>query len=357
MKKTPLYDHHVKLGAKLVEYANFLMPISYQGIKDEHLAVRTQTGIFDVSHMGELLVQGEDALPFVNYLVTNRIEPTKNKVTYALLCNEAGYVIDDLMVYVLDADKILLVVNAANIKKDLDWLVTHINDFKVTVRDLSDAYGLVAIQGPKVKDCITDILGFNPTDLLFLTFNVYPFLDGYIIVSRSGYTGEDGFEIYGKPDLIQVIWDRSVANNVKPIGLGARDTLRFEAALPLYGHEIDDTITPLEAGLNFAVKLDKNFIGRDALVKLKESLPRRIVGLALLERGIPRQGYLVYHGEEEIGVVTTGYLLPNQESPIALALIDAKYSKIGTEVYVQIRNNKVLAQVRNKKFYQKNYQK
>jgi len=357
MKETVLHDKHLALNAKMIEYAGFHMPVSYAGIGEEHLAVRTGMGIFDVSHMGEFLVEGKVALSFVNRLVTNMITEDVTKVTYSLMCDEKGFVVDDLLVYVINAQKILLVVNAGNIDKDFAWVELQSKAFDVAVRNLSDEFGQVAIQGPLVKEHIHEIMGETGQDLGFMTYKVIPYGSGHVIFSRTGYTGEDGFEVYGKPEFIRDIWDKAIAIGVIPCGLGARDTLRFEANLPLYGHEISDTINPVEAGLNFAVKLEKDFIGRDALVAYKEHPTRKVVGIELLERNIPRHGYPVLKDDRVIGVVTTGYLLPTLTTPVACALIDIAYSEIGTELFVQIRNNKVPAKVRNRKFYTKKYNK
>lgn len=357
MKETVLHDKHLALNAKMIEYAGFHMPVSYAGISEEHLAVRTGMGIFDVSHMGEFLVEGKDALPFVNRLVTNMITDDTSKVTYSVMCDEKGFVVDDLLVYVINSQKILLVVNAGNIDKDFAWVELQAKAYQVTVRNLSNDYAQVAIQGPHVKDHIHEIMGVTGDDLGFMTYKVIPFDSGHVIFSRTGYTGEDGFEVYGKPELIRKVWDQAIAIGIVPCGLGARDTLRFEANLPLYGHEISETINPVEAGLNFAIKLEKDFIGRDALVAYKENPTRKVVGIELLERNIPRHGYPVLKDDHIIGAITTGYLLPTLPTPVACALIDIRYAEIGTELYVQIRNNNVLAKVRNRKFYTKKYNK
>ena len=357
MKTTVLHDKHLALNAKMIEYAGFHMPVSYTGITEEHLAVRTGMGIFDVSHMGEFLVEGKDALAFVNYLVTNNITEDTSKVTYSLMCDENGFVVDDLLVYVINLEKILLVVNAGNMEKDYAWVEKQAKSFNVSTRNVSEEFGQVAIQGPEVQHHIEKIMGVSGSDLSFMTYKVIPFGSSHVIFSRTGYTGEDGFEIYGKPELISQVWDNAIQEGVVPCGLGARDTLRFEANLPLYGHEISETINPVEAGLNFAVKLDKNFIGRDALVSYKTAPKRKVVGIELLERNIPRHGYQVLKDDQVIGSITTGYLLPDVSTPVACALIDIAYSEIGTELFVQIRNNKVPAKVRNRKFYTKKYNK
>jgi len=357
MKTTSLTNKHLALNARMIEYAGFNMPVSYTGITEEHLAVRNGMGIFDVSHMGEFLVDGKDAIQFVNYIVTNTIPEDFSKVTYTLFCDEMGYVVDDLLVYVIKPEQVLLVVNAGNIDKDFAWVEKQAKRFDVIVRNVSNDYSQIAIQGPLVKDHIDALIGVTVSDLGFMTYKVVPFKEGYVIASRTGYTGEDGFEIYGAHHLVVQAWDLAYKAGAVPCGLGARDTLRFEANLPLYGHEISESINPIEAGLGFAVKFDKDFIGKDALLKAKESPTRKIVGIELLERNIPRQGYFVFDGEKEIGVITTGYLLPTQEKPIACALVDINYSKLGTDLSVQIRGKMVPAKVRSRKFYTKNYNK
>ncbi len=357
MKNTALYEKHLALNAKMIEYAGFSMPVLYKGITEEHIAVRTGMGIFDVSHMGEFVVTGEDSLSFVNHLVTNIITEEPNKVTYALMCDEKGFVVDDLLVYLIKPTQILLVVNAGNMEKDFEWVVEQSKSFDVEVTNKSSDFSQIAVQGPHAIDHINQIIGHDVKDLKFMTFAVVPYQDLHIIVSRTGYTGEDGFEIYAKNYLISQLWDDAIKEGAQPCGLGSRDTLRFEANLPLYGHEISESINPIEAGLNFAVKLDKTFIGRDALVSYKENPTRKVVGLELLERNIPRHGYEVYSGETLVGHVTTGYLLPNVVTPIACALVDIEYSAIGTDLFVQVRNNKIPAKVRSRKFYIKNYKK
>lgn len=357
MKTTALYDKHLALNAKMIEYAGFNMPVSYTGIIEEHLAVRQGMGIFDVSHMGEFLIDGKESLNFVNYLVTNTVPLDTSKVTYALMCDEKGFVVDDLLVYVIKPEQVLLVVNAGNIEKDFAWVEKQSQAFDVKVRNVSENYSQIAIQGPDAIDAVKDILNHDVHQLTFMTYAVVPYKQGYVICSRTGYTGEDGFEIYAEHEFIQPLWDLAIEKGAIPCGLGARDTLRFEANLPLYDHEISESINPVEAGLNFAIKLEKDFIGRDALVQYKENPKRKVVGLELLEKNIPRHGYEVYHNDQLIGHITTGYLLPNVEKPLAYALIDIEHSAIGTELYVQIRKNQVLAKVRNKKFYTKNYKK
>ncbi len=351
LKKTNLYQTHVNLGANIVEFGGFLMPLYYTTIADEHHAVRNKVGMFDVSHMGEIKITGSETSRFVNHILTSKITPG-TKMIYGLLCNEDGNVIDDLMVYPISSNEILLVVNASNKDKDLEWILKQSENFDVTVIDLSESMGEIALQGPEAIHIICQIMNEYPThsqDYMITDFN-----GREMIISRSGYTGEDGFEIYGNHDLIQNLWDKFISLDVKPCGLGCRDTLRFEAAMPLYGHEIDIDINPLEAGLSFAVDFTKTeFIGKEKLYHYSLNPKRKLVGVELLERNVARAHYKVFKNDAEIGFITTGYLSPTVQLPIAMALVDINHSKIGTDIFVAIRDKKVPAQIRNRKFYQK----
>lgn len=356
MKKTALYDAHLSLGAKMIEFGGTMMPLQYKDIAFEHDAVRQKVGIFDVSHMGELLVTGKDALKFVNYVVTNAIPSVSKKVTYALLCDEDGFVIDDLLVYVLTSEHILLAVNASNIEKDFEWLKKHQQKFDIELKNVSDSYSQLAIQGPLAHDEVVQLLQLKPPYLTFMTFDVIHYLNEPLIVSRTGYTGEDGYEIYGTHTRIQTLWKASLEKGITPCGLGCRDTLRFEASLPLYGHEISNTIHPFEAGLGFAVK-ETGFIGSESLQLKKQQVSRKLVGIQMLERGIPRADYRLFAGEKEVGFITTGYMLKTQTHPIALAMVELPYTKLGTELQVEIRQQKLACRVIKKKFYEKHYVK
>ncbi len=355
MQLTPLHDQHIQLQAKMTEYAGFDMPVSYTNIVEEHLAVRHNFGVFDVSHMGEILIEGKDALACTSYLISNKIQ--SDKVTYALLLNEKGYPLDDLLVYVLKPEQILLVVNAGNIEKDYMWIEKQAEAFDVTTRNISNNFSQLAIQGPKAVDHINEIVKNDVTDLTFMTFKIVPYDDKYLIVSRTGYTGEDGFEVYCHNEHVHALWHDTLKAGATPCGLGARDTLRFQATLPLYGHEIGELINPFEARLSFALDFDHDFIGKDALLALKDKNNYILVGIELLERNVPRQGYDIYKDDVWIGWVTTGYLLPETEKPLALAMIKKEFSKFGTTLSIQIRKKQVPAVVRNRKFYQKNYER
>lgn len=363
VKKTTLYDAHNKYGGKIIEFAGWLMPVQYEGIIEEHEAVRNNAGLFDVSHMGEVEVKGRDAFKYVQNLVTNDIGLlVDNQVIYTFMCYEDGGIVDDLLVYKFDEDHYYLVINAGNIEKDFEWMINNKESYEVEVVNISSEVSEVAIQGPKAQEILQNLTDFNLDEIKFFYCKRDVLIDGVkCLVSRTGYTGEDGFEIYTENQYIEKIWDSILETGkpygIKPAGLGCRDTLRFEVALPLYGNEISKDITPLEAGLGYFVKLNKeSFIGREALIKQKnDGLNRKLVGFELKGRGIPRHGYSVEFNGENIGVVTTGYFSPTLKKNIGLALIDSKYADLGTEIDILIRNKPVKAEVINKKFYKKNY--
>lgn len=363
-KRTPLYEIYTQYGGKVVEFAGWEMPVQYSNIIEEHHTVRNNAGLFDVSHMGEVLVTGPEAEQFVDYLVTNNVKKMNpNQVMYTLMCYPGGTVVDDLLVYKYSSERYMLVINASNIDKDFAWIVENRKNFDVVVENLSDKMAQLALQGPKAEEILQKLTSYELSTIKFFYFAETQ-IDGVnAIVSRTGYTGEDGFEVYMDPQHAVQLWHTMLESGkdlgAKPIGLGARDTLRFEAVLPLYGHEISDQITPLESGLNFFVKLDKeDFIGKEALVKQKaEGLPRKLVGFEMIDRGIPRALYEVAKDGEVIGFVTTGAPSPTLEKNIGLALVKTQYSEVGTEFDV-IRGNKALkAKVIPLPFYKKNYKK
>lgn len=364
VRKTALYDEHVAAGGKIIDFAGWALPVQYEGIMEEHEAVRNAAGIFDVSHMGEVEVTGKDAFAFVQNLVTNDVSKLEdNQILYAMMCYEHGGVVDDLLVYKFNQDHYYLVINASNVEKDFAWMQEQAKGYDLSLKNLSDDVSEVALQGPKAQDILQKIVDVDLADIGFFYCNRNVTIEGEkVLVSRTGYTGEDGFEIYASHEGIVKVWQKLLEvgkdMGLKPTGLGCRDTLRFEATLPLYGHEIDQDITPLEAGLGFFVKLDKEkFIGKDALVAQKANgLPRKTIGLEMV-KGIPRQGYEVLHGEEVIGVITTGYMSPTLKKNIALALVDSKYGEMGSELGVRVRKNVFPATVVSKRFYQKQYKK
>ena len=360
-KKTCLYDNHVALGAKMSPFGGFIMPIEYSSIIEEHNAVRNNCGMFDVSHMGEVFVSGNDAEKFVNYIFTNDITDAPiGKIYYGMMLNPAGGVVDDLLVYKIRENYFLLVINAANIDKDVAWISHNATEFDVVVNNQSDHFGQLAVQGPEAEGIVKDVLKFDVAPLEFYTFAIYNNGNEDILVSRTGYTGEDGFEIYGSHAYIVEAWDKFLATGkVAPCGLGCRDTLRFEAALPLYGHELTDEITPIEAGLGMFVKLDKpDFIGRDVIERQKaEGVSKKVVGIEIKDRAIPRAGYDIEVEGRKIGTVTTGYHTISTDRSVCLALIDSTYAKLDTPVDVRIRKKVFPGTVVKKKFYEKKYKK
>lgn len=356
IKKTCLFDEHVKLNARMEEFAGFDMPIVYSSIKAEHNAVRNDVGMFDVGHMGEFIVKGAEATEFVEKVFTNTITNKEDgSVTYGMMCYENGTIVDDLLVYKFNEFEFIFVVNASNVAKDYAWVVEQTDNFDVTVKNVSDDYQEIAIQGPNAEAKMLEALKLDLSGLGFFNFGNFEFQNNTMIISRTGYTGEDGFEIYADEATILKLWQILIQYNVTPCGLGSRDTLRFEAALPLYGHEISDEINPLEAGLKIFTKVDSDidFIGKKAM--MEKPLTRRVVGIELTQKSIPRQGYPVCIGEEEIGYITTGYLSISLDKPIAMAMINRPYTKTDTNIEVKIRNKKFAGFVRDKKFLKKNY--
>ncbi len=357
-KRTCLYDKHVALGALMSPFGGFDMPIQYSGIVEEHQAVRQACGVFDVSHMGEVLISGNDAERYVNHIFTNNVVGIPNrKILYGMMCYEDGGVVDDLLVYKIAGNQFFLVINAANIDKDWAWIQQQAEGFDVTLEHQSDKYGELAIQGPDSENVLKDVLDVDGSDLTFYTFKQV----GDVIVSRTGYTGEDGFEIYATPIYINECWDKLLASGrCTPCGLGCRDTLRFEVGLPLYGDELSAEITPIMAGLGIFVKLDKEeFIGKEALSRQKAEGPaKKIVGIELADKAIPRHGYTVLNtAGEPIGEVTTGYHTISTDKSVCMALIDTPYAKLDTEVQIQIRKKVFPGKVVKKQFYNKNYKK
>lgn len=354
LKMTPLHDEHVNLNAKMVDFAGFHMPISYTSITDEHSSVRTKVGMFDVSHMGEILVQGKEAEKFVDYMFTNKVVTlSEGQINYGMLLYETGTVVDDLLVYKIDKEHFFLVVNASNVDKDFQHLLDYAKTFDVEVINQSNDYAEIAVQGPLAERTIKEVLGIDLNRLAFFHFNHFSYNQSDLLISRTGYTGEDGFEIYGLPQIIVQVWKDLIIGGVTPCGLGSRDTLRFEANLPLYGHEISEDITPIEAGLKYFVKIDDSeaFLGKESLVyQIENSLTRRVVGIELEKKSIPREGYKVFKDGFEIGYITTGYLSISTGKPIALAIINRPYTKKGTKVEVQIRSKMLPGFVRDKKF-------
>ena len=360
-KRTCLYEKHVALGAKMVPFGGFEMPIQYTDIADEHNAVRQACGVFDVSHMGEVLVEGPDAERYVQHIFTNDVAGAPiGKIYYGMMLHPHGGTVDDLLVYKMAEQKFFLVINAANIDKDFAWMLAQKDGMDVAVINQSEQYGQLAVQGPQAEALTEKLLGLECAELAFYTFKTIDVDGETLIVSRTGYTGEDGFEIYGSHAYIQKSWDVLVnSGEVKPCGLGCRDTLRFEVGLPLYGDELTDELSPIEAGLGMFVKVEKEeFIGKEAVAKQKaEGVSRKIVGIELAGRAIPRHGYDVEAEGKVIGTVTTGYNSISTGKSVCMALIDIAYAKLGTPVQVRIHRKLQDGVVTKKRFYEKNYKK
>lgn len=356
-KKTPMYDAHEKLGARFVEYAGFEMPVSYEGLEKEHQAVREDAGLFDVSHMGEVFVKGAEAAKFLNETLSNDFTKLDNGQTaYTFILNDKGGIIDDLLVYKFDDEFYMLVPNAANTEKVIEYLTPLAEDYDITFEDKTPEFGQIAIQGPNAEKYLQPLLDEDLSEIKYFRFKDNVKFENYdLIVSRTGYTGEDGFEVYGTPEAIVKLWDELIEKGVKPAGLGCRDTLRFEAGLPLYGNEMDEDINPLEVGLGFAVKLGKDhFIGQEATQKLKDGgIPRKLVGIEMIDRRPARNGAEIEVDGKEIGYITTGYLAPTVGKMIANALVDVDSVEVGDEVDVMIRGRAAKAKVVERDFLKK----
>lgn len=364
LQRTPLYPVYARYGAKTVDFAGWELPVQFGSITQEHEAVRTKAGLFDVSHMGEVEITGKDALAFLQRLTTNDVAKlVPGQAQYGVMCYPDGGTVDDLVIYMLADNHYWLVVNAANRDKDLKWLnEQRASTEEVQIADISPRIALLALQGPRAEAILQRLTDTDLSQIGFFHFQADVRLDGIrALVSRSGYTGEDGFELYVAPEQAVALWEMLLAcgeaDGLVPCGLGARDTLRFEAKLPLYGQELSETITPIEAGLGFAVKTDKAIpcIGYAVLKQQKEvGPPRKLVGIEMIERGIPRTGYPVYVGEERIGVVTTGTQSPTLKKSLGLALLDKDYTALDTVVEVEIRASRRKAKVVPTPFYKRN---
>ncbi len=358
LKVTPLNEAHKKLGAKMVDFGGWQMPVQYQGIIEEHMAVRTKAGLFDVSHMGEVWISGKDALKFVQKMVTNDVSKMEQgQILYAIFCNEKGGTVDDLLVYKMGEERYLLVVNAGNREKDVKWLFDN-KEGNVSIDDKSDDTAQLALQGPLALEVLQPI-----TDIDLGQIKYYGWAYGKVngidcLISRTGYTGEDGFEVYMAPEYAVDLWEKTLEigkDSIVPVGLGARDTLRFEAGMPLYGHELGEDISPLEAKLGKFVVLDKEyFIGIEALRKQKqEGVSRKLVGFEMIDRGIARSEYKVYADDKEVGFVTTGSPAPYLNKNVGNALIEVEYATIGRELLIDIRGKMKKANTIATPFYKR----
>ncbi|WP_413308862.1 glycine cleavage system aminomethyltransferase GcvT [Bacillus sp. 1P10SD] len=361
LKRTPLFEVYKEFGGKTIDFGGWELPVQFSSIKEEHEAVRNRAGLFDVSHMGEIEIKGSESLNYLQKMMTNDISKIKDGgAQYTAMCYENGGTVDDLLVYKIEDHHYLLVVNASNIDKDFKWLEDHLSG-DVSIENLSEKTAQLAIQGPLAEQVLQKLTETDLSGIGFFKFQQEVSLDGKkALVSRTGYTGEDGFEVYCDAVDAEQLWkdilEAGKEEGVLPCGLGARDTLRFESVLALYGQELSPEISPLEAGIGFAVKLNKesDFIGKEALKLQKEKgLPRKIVGIEMIDRGIPRHGYPVYKGDVLIGVVTTGTQSPTLKRNIGLALISTEFTGLDTEVEVEIRGKRLKATVVPTPFYKK----
>lgn len=356
LKKTPLWSEHKRMGAKLVEFGGWEMPLQYTSIIEEHKSVREKAGIFDVSHMGEILVEGADAIPFVDKLITNSVSKLKSgEICYSPMCYENGTIVDDLLAYKFSESKVLLVVNASNTDKDFEWIESQKRGYRVDVKNVSNDYAQIAFQGSIAEKILKKVAGVDLSKISFYTFTTGQINGINCIVSRTGYTGEDGFELYFEPAAAIAMWRKLIEignGDVKPCGLGARDTLRFEACYMLYGNDIDDTTTPLEAGLGWTVDFTKpSFNGKDVLEKQREvGVSKRLRGLEI-DGGIARHGYEIFAEDQKVGRVTSGTKSPTLNRSLALGYVDTEHAKIGNTLSVDIHGKKTNATVIKTPFY------
>ena len=362
LKRTSLYPMHLKYGGKMVDFGGWDLPVQFSGIIEEHRAVRNDAGLFDVSHMGEITIEGPDALALVQQLITNDASKlATNQILYTPMCCENGTIVDDLLVYRLADDRFFLVVNASNTDKDFDWMKKVAAGFpRAEVKNVSGQWGQLALQGPKAQEILQPLADVDLNDIAYYWARPGTRVDGVpCLVSRTGYTGEDGFEIYCPWDEALRLWETLLQagsdEGLIPCGLGARDTLRFEAKLPLYGHEIDDETTPIESGLGIFVKLDKPaFNGQDVLVRQKaEGVSKRLVGFEMVERGIARAGYPIAKDGKGVGRVTTGSYAPTLDKSLGLGYVPPSLTAVGTELEIVIRGKGVKAQIIKTPFYKR----
>jgi aminomethyltransferase len=361
LKKTPLNEVHRNLGGKMVDFGGWDMPVQYTaGVIAEHMATREKAGLFDVSHMGEIWVEGEDAIAFVNRITTNDVTKlVDGQAHYSALTNENGGVVDDLLVYRFDEGKLLLVVNASTTEKDWDWITSHVKDEAITLTNASKDYCQIAVQGPKALEIAQKFTDVNLSEIKYYHFTVDKFDGVEAIISRTGYTGEDGFEVYADKDEAVRLWndlmEAGAQYGILPAGLAARNTLRLESAMSLYGHELSDDISPLEAGLGWICKINKGeFTGREHLAKLKEKgLKKKLVGFEMVDKGIARDEMEVYVGDEKVGYVSSGSPAPYLKKNIGLAFVPTEFAKTGQEITIDVRGKKLAAVIVPTPFYKR----
>ena len=357
-KKTALHDKHVSLGARMESFAGYIMPIKYTSVKEEHNAVRSGVGIFDLSHMGEFRVKGKDASKFLDYLLTNDSEVELGKAYYSTMCYPDGGIVDDLIVYRLSEDDYLMIVNASNIEKDWAWVNNHTAGFSIDLTNESDETALIAIQGPDAEKVTQKLTDEKLQDIGYYSHVSGVFAGRKALIARTGYTGEDGFEIYVKFEDAEEVWDAVMEAGkefgIKPVGLGARDTLRLEVGYLLYGNDMDHTTTPIEARLGWVVKLktDKEFIGREVMARQKKEKPARyIVGLEVQGKGFPRHGAELFEGNRKVGVVTSGSLAPTLGHGVCLAFVEKGFHKKDTVLEAEVRGKRIPVKTVKLPFY------
>ncbi len=363
-RKTPLYDEHVRLGAKIVDFAGWLMPVQYTGVIDEHKAVRTAAGLFDVSHMGQVEVTGPGATDCIQHLTTNDVKKlVDGQAQYSVVCNERGTVVDDIIIYRFNPERYIIVVNASNVAKDFAWFESHAKG-KAQLRNVSDKYALIALQGPLAAEILSPMAEADLASVKTYCFTEGKVAGAKAIIARTGYTGEDGFEIFTSPADAPGVWqaliEKGKPRGLKPAGLGARDTLRLEMKYSLYGHEITDETNPIEAGLGWVVKLDTpdDFVGKKALVEIKtRGLYRKLVGFEMIDAGIPRQGYRIVAGSRDVGCVTSGTMSPSLECAIGIGYVPSELAAEGTDIFIDIRGRARKATVVKTPFYKPSHKK
>ena len=356
-KKTPLYKEHLRLEGNMVSFGGYILPTHYKGINYEHEIVRSKAGLFDVSHMGEFIISGFDSEEFMQEVTVSDVSQLKiGQAQYSVMCNENGGIVDDILIYKKE-NEFMLVVNAANHDKDLKWLRSKAKG-NVSIKDISEATGLIAIQGPRSRDILQMLTDFNLVNIQFYRFVIGKIAGKETVISRTGYTGELGYEIYSSSDDIKVIWhsliNAGADHGIEPVGLGCRDTLRMEMKFSLYGNDINENTNPLEAGLGWVTKLSKkNFIGKKALLEAKNNISKRLVCIEMIDKAIPRSGYQIFLNDEVIGTITSGTMSPSIEKGIAIGYVNIPFTDSGTELLIDIRGKKKAAKIVKPPFYSK----
>lgn len=362
MKRTPLYNRHLAAGARMIEFGGWEMPVQYSGVIEEHRATRRAAGLFDICHMGEIMVTGPGAFELLQKVMSRDIAPQKpGKMRLSVMTNPDGGIIDDLTIYKFSDERFMVVTNAVTKQKDFEWIVKNKSELRianVSVEDITDKTGKLDLQGPESQSILQRIVKCSLADIKYYSFLETELAGFPVLISRSGYTGEDGFEIYMDSSLAEKSWDIILEEGgpygLKPVGLGARDTLRLEAGLMLYGNEMDETVTPLEVAYSWVPNLEKEFIGRDALKKQKDAgLTKKLVGFEMVDRGIARHGYKIVEDGEEIGVVTSGSMTPTLNKAVGMGFAPMKYQEPGTDIFIRIRDNTVRARIVPLPFYKR----